>query len=108
MPVRRPTRKVIVGDAAHGMAPTLGQGAGTAMMNALALAVAVDGRSDIEDALEEWETRERPLTEHTQNHSALIAKERKTSQGGFWDADALRAANHVPTGTEHLPSLVAA
>ena len=85
-------RIAIVGDAAHG----------------LALAVAVEGRSDIEDALEEWETRERPLTEHTQNHSALIAKERKTSQGGFWDADALRAANHVPTGTEHLPSLVAA
>jgi len=101
-------RIAIVGDAAHGMAPTLGQGAGTAMVNALALAVAVEGRGDIEDALEEWEASVRPLTEHTQNLSALIAKERKTSQGGFWDADALRAANHVPTGTEHLPSLVAA
>jgi 2-polyprenyl-6-methoxyphenol hydroxylase-like FAD-dependent oxidoreductase len=78
------------------------------MVNALALAVAVEGRGDIEDALEEWEASVRPLTEHTQNLSALIAKERKTSQGGFWDADALRAANHVPTGTEHLPSLVAA
>lgn len=91
-------RVAIVGDAAHGMAPTLGQGAGTAIMNALALAVAVDGRSDIEDALEEWEARERPLTEHTQNLSAQIAKERKMSQGGVWDADALRTANHVPTG----------
>ena len=101
-------RVAIVGDAAHGMAPTLGQGAGTAIMNALALAVAVDGRSDLEDALEEWEARERPLTEHTQNLSAQIAKERKMSQGGVWDADALRSANHVPTGTEHLPSLVAA
>jgi 2-methyl-3-hydroxypyridine 5-carboxylic acid dioxygenase len=101
-------RVAIVGDAAHGMAPTLGQGAGTAIMNALALAVAVDGSSNLEDALEEWEARERPLTEHTQNLSAQIAKERKMSQGGVWDADALRSANHVPTGTEHLPSLVAA
>jgi len=101
-------RVAIVGDAAHGMAPTLGQGAGTAMMNALALAVAVEDRSDIEDALDEWEAHERPLTEHTQDLSALIAKERRTSRGGIWDSDALRAANHIPTGTEHLPSLVAA
>jgi len=68
----------------------------------------VEDAPDMETALVQWERRERPLTEHTQNLSALIAKERKTSQGGFWDADALRAANHVPTGTEHLPSLVAA
>ncbi len=100
-------RVAIIGDAAHGMAPTLGQGAGTAIMNALALAVAVEGRGDIEDALEEWEARERPLTEYTQNLSAQIAKERKMSQGGVWDADALRAANHIPTGTEHLTSGVA-
>jgi 2-methyl-3-hydroxypyridine 5-carboxylic acid dioxygenase len=102
-------RVAIVGDASHGMAPTLGQGAGTAMMNALALAVAIESHSDVEDALEEWELRERPLIEHTQNLSAQIAKERRMSQGGVWDdAEALRAANHVPTGTEHFPSLVAA
>jgi 2-methyl-3-hydroxypyridine 5-carboxylic acid dioxygenase len=101
-------RVAIVGDAAHAMAPTLGQGAGMAIMNALALAVAIDGRNDLEDALEEWETRARPLTEHTQDISAHVAKERKMSRGGAWDAEALRAACHIPTGTEHLPSLVAA
>ena len=87
----------IVGDAAHAMTPTLGQGAGTAMMNALALAVALDRQPSMEGALQEWEERERPLTERTQDYSAQIAKERRLSR---WDAETLRTANHVPTGTE--------
>jgi len=97
-------RVAIVGDAAHAMTPTLGQGAGTAMMNALALAVALERGPTIERALEEWEQRERPLTEHTQDCSAEIAAERRLSR---WDANTLRAANHVPTGTEHLGPLAA-
>jgi 2-methyl-3-hydroxypyridine 5-carboxylic acid dioxygenase len=93
----------IVGDAAHAMTPTLGQGAGTAMMNALALAVALDRQPSMEGALQEWEERERPLTERTQDYSAQIAKERRLSR---WDAETLRTANHVPTGTEGFGPLV--
>jgi 2-methyl-3-hydroxypyridine 5-carboxylic acid dioxygenase len=93
----------IVGDAAHAMTPTLGQGAGIAMMNALALAVALERRPSMPRALEEWEDRERPLTEHTQDCSAQIANERRLSR---WDADTLRAANHVPTGTENFGPLI--
>lgn len=59
-------RVAIVGDAAHGMVPGLGQGCGTAVMNALSLAVSLAEEKDIAVALEAWETRERPLTEHTQ------------------------------------------
>jgi 2-methyl-3-hydroxypyridine 5-carboxylic acid dioxygenase len=101
-------RAAIIGDAAHAMAPTLGQGAGAAIMNALSLAVAVEESDDLEKALKDWETRERPITEYTQDTSAQLARERKASFGHIWDDVALRTARHIPTGTEHLPSLMAA
>src|SRR6266851_10405017 len=44
-------RVAIIGDAAHAMTPTLGQGAGTAMMNALSLAVALEQEPATERAL---------------------------------------------------------
>jgi 2-methyl-3-hydroxypyridine 5-carboxylic acid dioxygenase len=98
-------RVAIVGDASHAMAPTLGQGAGLAMANALALAVALERDVPVKEALADWEKRERPLTEHTQERSARIANERRLSR---WDADTLRAANSVPTGTESFGPLAKA
>lgn len=92
-------RVVLVGDSAHAMPPTLGQGAGLAISNALGLAVALQGSSSIEDALRAWEKKERPLTDHTQNLASELAKSRKLSEGHAWSDDALRAARHVPTGT---------
>lgn len=93
-------RVAIVGDAAHAMAPTLGQGAGTAMMNALALAVALERAPTVDAALAAWEARERPLTEYTQDRSAEVAKERRFSEHGVWNDETLRTARHIPTGTE--------
>jgi 2-methyl-3-hydroxypyridine 5-carboxylic acid dioxygenase len=93
----------IIGDAAHAMPPTLGQGAGCAMMNALGLAVALEQSHDVASALGIWETRERPLTEHTQELSRVVADERTGSDGrSKWTAEALRAALHIPTGTAGL------
>jgi 2-methyl-3-hydroxypyridine 5-carboxylic acid dioxygenase len=89
----------IVGDSAHAMPPTLGQGAGCAISNALGLAVALDERTSIRDALELWETRERPLTDHTQRRAAEIAEQRKLAGGMDWDDEGMRAARHIPTGT---------
>jgi 2-polyprenyl-6-methoxyphenol hydroxylase-like FAD-dependent oxidoreductase len=62
-------RVAIVGDAAHAMPPNLGQGGGSAVMNAFTLTAAVDRAANIEAALRQWEERERPLTEHTQRWS---------------------------------------
>jgi 2-methyl-3-hydroxypyridine 5-carboxylic acid dioxygenase len=70
-------RVAIVGDAAHAMPPTIGQGAGTAMTNALALARALDAAvpadadpaaraGAVTEALAAWETAERPATDATQ------------------------------------------
>ncbi|MSQ20074.1 MAG: FAD-dependent monooxygenase [Betaproteobacteria bacterium] len=92
-------RVAIVGDAAHAMVPTLGQGAGTAMMNALSLAVHLDEAPSIEAALTAWEARERPLTEHTQQRSDFTARQRLMATGEGWTDEALRAARHIPTGT---------
>ncbi len=99
-------RVAIVGDSAHAMVPSLGQGAGFAMMNALALAVAVDGAPSIEEALAAWEARERPMTEFTQDCSAAVALSRLDNGGRMWTEETIRPARVIPTGTEHLPRLL--
>ena len=91
-------RVVLVGDSAHAMPPTLGQGAGLAISNALGLAVALQASPSIEYALRAWEKKERPLTDHTQNFASDLARTRRLSEGHAWSDDALRAARHVPTG----------
>ena len=105
-------RVAVVGDAAHAMAPNTGQGAGTAAMNALSLAVHVTGAPTIEEGLALWERKERPLTDHTQLVAAIYG--RLTTWPGPIRTPILRlggsskwvmghrqrAANHVPTGAE--------
>jgi 2-methyl-3-hydroxypyridine 5-carboxylic acid dioxygenase len=95
----------ILGDAAHAMPPTLGQGMNTAISNALALAVALDERRSVPDALALWESRERPLTDHTQRRAGEIVAARSLAGGMDWDDEGLRAARHVPTGTEAMADL---
>ena len=62
-------RAAIVGDAAHAMAPNIGQGGGMAAVNALALAVHVTAAPTVEEGLTNWEQVERPLTDYTQRVS---------------------------------------
>ena len=89
----------IVGDSAHAMPPTLAQGAGCAMMNALGLAVALDDSDTVEEGLALWQQRERPLTDHTQHRAAELAASRELAGGMDWDDVGLRAARHLPSGT---------
>jgi 2-polyprenyl-6-methoxyphenol hydroxylase-like FAD-dependent oxidoreductase len=63
-------RAAIVGDAAHAMSPNLGQAACCAMMNSVALAQALEGRS-VETALEVWQTSEKPVIDRVQRYSRL-------------------------------------
>jgi 2-polyprenyl-6-methoxyphenol hydroxylase-like FAD-dependent oxidoreductase len=65
-------RVAVIGDAAHALPPNIGQGGGCAMMNALALAVHLDGATDIPAALAKWEQTERPITDHTQRVSVAL------------------------------------
>ncbi len=108
-------RVAIVGDAAHSMVPGLGQGCGTALVNALALAAAVDATPDLRAALTSWEAARRPLTEHTQSWSAAAWPKtrwplwavRLFYNAPVWDrwmtAQRLRPAVAVPPGTEGDP-----
>lgn len=96
-------RVAIVGDAAHAMVPSLGQGAGIAMMNALSLAVEVDRGPTVESALDRWERAERPHTERVQHLSRKAAKERMLSNGRLWNPETKMPIRVVPSGTEHLP-----
>ncbi len=103
-------RLAILGDAAHAMPPYLAQGAGHAMMNALGLAAALQEAPDLETALNQWERRERPLTEHTQRWTRIYGTTmflptplKKISilveqQFPWVAAQYARTANHVPTG----------
>jgi 2-polyprenyl-6-methoxyphenol hydroxylase-like FAD-dependent oxidoreductase len=107
-------RVVLVGDAAHGQAPNLGQGANMSFTNAVSLAAAVSESEDVVAALRMWERTERPLTDHVQRWShgygavvsrwpdallkyrgqALLA----VTSIPWVDAQLNRAARHRPVG----------
>jgi 2-polyprenyl-6-methoxyphenol hydroxylase-like FAD-dependent oxidoreductase len=59
-------RVAVTGDAAHGLPPALGQGVGLVLMNARALAFALEGRRTVEDALPAWETAMRMIADNSQ------------------------------------------
>ncbi|HEV2501909.1 MAG TPA: NAD(P)/FAD-dependent oxidoreductase [Mesorhizobium sp.] len=105
-------RVAILGDAAHAMPPYLGQGGGCALMNGLALAATVTDAPDIEVALAEWEARERPLTEHTQDTAERLGDMnlwpddirsqvlKITGRSAEIGAVRMKTARHIPTATE--------
>ena len=64
-------RAALIGDAAHAMAPNLGQGGACAMMGALGLAVELDQTRNPEQALPRWQARERPMINHAQRWSRI-------------------------------------
>jgi 2-polyprenyl-6-methoxyphenol hydroxylase-like FAD-dependent oxidoreductase len=59
----RTGRVAILGDAAHAQPPNLGQGAGLAISNAMALGEHLDAVSSVDDALANWEAARRPVSE---------------------------------------------
>jgi 2-polyprenyl-6-methoxyphenol hydroxylase-like FAD-dependent oxidoreductase len=59
-------RVALIGDAAHSMPPTLGQGAGCTIMNAYVLCDELARANDVPAALAAWEQRIRYVTDETQ------------------------------------------
>jgi 2-polyprenyl-6-methoxyphenol hydroxylase-like FAD-dependent oxidoreductase len=59
-------RTAIIGDAAHALPPTLGQGAGLSIVNAYGLAEIVNRKTSIPEALKAWERLFRPTSDATQ------------------------------------------
>lgn len=86
----------LVGDAAHGMAPALAQGAGCSMVNAFSLSQDVEEHSSVEDALASWQARIRPITDRCQATSGEYAANRSLSKGNMFTPAALEAARYDP------------
>ena len=106
----------VIGDAAHAMPPNLGQAANTAFINAMALADELEKTKDVPIALERWESRQRPVTNHVQWWSYLygltinrwpesVSNLRSDVLSWLgktqWLADGIgRGANVIPAGLE--------
>lgn len=101
---------VVLGDAAHAMAPNLGQGGACAMMGAIGLAHSLDRHATVAEALAAWEREQRPLIDHTQTWSTIYssvttwpARLRSTAfaavrQLPWLKRIAFRAVDHDPIG----------
>jgi 2-polyprenyl-6-methoxyphenol hydroxylase-like FAD-dependent oxidoreductase len=67
-------RLVLCGDAAHAMAPTLGQGANSALVDAAVLAVELAGDGPPEAALARYGARRRPAVRRVQDTADRLAR----------------------------------
>jgi 2-polyprenyl-6-methoxyphenol hydroxylase-like FAD-dependent oxidoreductase len=91
----------LVGDAAHGMTPALGQGANSAMMTAFALGGSDLAPGSLTAALSRWEATMRPLIDFTQRYAEGITEGRLDPNNDIFFSDpALR-----PLLTADIPNL---
>ena len=67
-------RLVLLGDAAHAMAPNLGQGANSALVDSVVLAEELARAPSVIDALAGYDKRRRPLARRMQKTAAMLQR----------------------------------
>lgn len=85
---------VLVGDSAHAMCPALGQGASIGIVNAVELALTLTDGHEQREALEEWERRQRPVTDAAQRISGEMAASRNMAKGGGFSPEVMEIAGY--------------
>jgi len=85
----------LLGDAAHPMLPFLGQGACSALEDAVALAAALDGAQDVEAALAAYEGARRPRT------ASLVKGSRSAARVALLEPGPLRSIRNFAVA--HTP-----
>ena len=73
-------RVAVIGDAAHAMPSSLGQGAGVSMLNAVGMAGMVAASADVASGLAEWERTLRPVVERWQREAESVARQRSLGE----------------------------
>lgn len=73
-------RLAVIGDAAHAMPSSLGQGAGVSMLNAVRMAEAVARAPDVEAGLRRWERALRPVVERWQREAEAVSRQRSLGE----------------------------
>jgi 2-polyprenyl-6-methoxyphenol hydroxylase-like FAD-dependent oxidoreductase len=93
-------RLVLVGDAAHAMAPNLGQGANSAIVDAAVLAAELAADRSLPEALERYTARRRPAVGWVQDAADRLARLSRVSHPVLrWGRDvALRRLGRLATG----------
>jgi 2-polyprenyl-6-methoxyphenol hydroxylase-like FAD-dependent oxidoreductase len=93
-------RLVLVGDAAHAMAPNLGQGANSAIVDAAVLAAELAAAQPCEQALGRYTARRRPAVGWVQDAADRLARLSRVSNAVLrWGRDAaLRRLGWLATG----------
>jgi len=64
----------LLGDAAHAMAPNLGQGANSALVDAAVLALELEAGGSVEEALQRYTLRRRPAVRRVQQRADAAAR----------------------------------
>jgi 2-polyprenyl-6-methoxyphenol hydroxylase-like FAD-dependent oxidoreductase len=81
-------RLVLVGDAAHAMAPNLGQGANSALTDAAVLVDALRRAADLQTALVTYDERRRPAVQRVSDRAARLgALAERTHPAARWLRD---------------------
>jgi 2-polyprenyl-6-methoxyphenol hydroxylase-like FAD-dependent oxidoreductase len=93
-------RLVLLGDAAHAMAPNLGQGANSALVDGVVLAEKLAGTPSVVDALAGYDQRRRPLARRVQMTAEMLQR-----LCGIKRVTALRTRDALLAGLARFPRL---
>jgi 2-polyprenyl-6-methoxyphenol hydroxylase-like FAD-dependent oxidoreductase len=93
-------RLVLLGDAAHAMAPNLGQGANSALVDGVVLAEELARAPSVKDALAGYDKRRRPLARRVQLTAEMLQR-----LCGIEQVTALRVRDALLAGLARFPRL---